>query len=193
MIGTKATPENVESWRKLWDPENFLTGANLPILWVTGTNDFAFTLRAWQLSYRAAPGPHTLCLRERMKHGHNGPWETPEEMCVFADSITRQGMPLAIISKPEQNGKTAVSTYAYASPIKEASLNFTCDSGTWQQRKRESVPAQLAPDPVSAAVPETATAYFFTLKDGRGLLVTSEHVSATLPEQPSSSAPLPGS
>ena len=69
FVGTKATPENVESWRNLWDPENFLPAANIPILWVTGTNGFAFTLRAWQIEKvrkrgRAVCGDR-CCVRNR--------------------------------------------------------------------------------------------------------------------------------
>jgi dienelactone hydrolase len=45
----RTTAENlVQQWRKLWDPCMYLPKARVPMFWVTGTNDFAFTLKALQ-------------------------------------------------------------------------------------------------------------------------------------------------
>lgn len=184
FVGKKA-PDQARVWREFWDPKNFLPLAKLPILWVNGTNDFAFTMRSWQLSYRAAPGPHTLSLRVGMKHGHNGPGESPEEIRAFADSIVKGGAPLATISPLEQNGNEVSASYQSTEPIKTATLNYTTDGGAWQTRKWEALPATLSAGKVSAALPEKVTTYYFTLIDNRDLVVTSEHQTVEVKNAPS--------
>ncbi|MBS0260973.1 MAG: acetylxylan esterase, partial [Planctomycetes bacterium] len=66
----KMGPESSARWLKLWDPSQYLPHAKMPILWVNGTNDFAYPMDSWQKSYRLPTGDSTLCLRVRMPHGH---------------------------------------------------------------------------------------------------------------------------
>jgi dienelactone hydrolase len=53
-------PDVFRQWLAAWDPAHVLPQARLPMLWVNGTNDFAFPMNAVQRSYRTAPGLHTL-------------------------------------------------------------------------------------------------------------------------------------
>ena len=87
-----------------WDPSVYLGSAEMPMLWVTGSNDFAYTLNALQPSYRLPRGPRTLCIRLRMPHGHGGAGENPEEIRVFADSILKGGSPLPRITDQGREG-----------------------------------------------------------------------------------------
>ena len=57
-------------WMRWWDPSAYLADAKMPMLWVTGSNDFAYTFNALQKSYRLPKSPRTLCIRLRMPHGH---------------------------------------------------------------------------------------------------------------------------
>ena len=52
----KLSPEQADRWMAWWDPSAYLGGAGMPMLWVTGSNDFAYTLNALQPSYRLAQG-----------------------------------------------------------------------------------------------------------------------------------------
>ncbi len=177
FVGIDQPPEKVKSWRKLYDPAQYLPNARLPMLWVDGTNDFAFTLRALRLSYLTAPGPRTLCTRVRMPHGHGGPGESPEEISVFADSVVNDGIPLVRITDQGTENFRAWAEYWSETPIVSAALNYTCDSGVWQERHWESLPATI--DPVQcradALVPEDATSWFLNLTDSRNLIVSSGH------------------
>jgi cephalosporin-C deacetylase-like acetyl esterase len=177
----KMGPEKAAKWLSLWDPAVYLPNARMPMLWVDGTNDFAYPPDSLQKSYRLPKGPRTLAMRVRMVHAHGGPGENPEEIHAMADAILRGQTPLDRITKAGQDGTTAWATYSGASPILSAELNYTTDSGEWQKRNWQTVPATLdaAHTRVSAELPAGVTAYYFNLTDMRGLILSTEHV--TLP------------
>ncbi|HEY3323530.1 MAG TPA: acetylxylan esterase [Planctomycetota bacterium] len=167
-----------ERWLKLWDPSVYLQDATAPILWVTGTNDFAYPMDSLQKSYRCTKGERTLCLKIRMPHGHGGAGENPPEILAFADSLLRDGKPLAKITKAAKTGFDYVVNVSGDAKITHAELCFTKDVGEWQKRKWESVPAKLTEDGkrAIATIPSDAKVYYMNLSDERGLVVSTEHV-----------------
>ena len=171
-------PERCARWMRWWDPSSYLAGAAMPMLWVTGSNDFAYTLNALQKSYRLPTGPHTLAIRLRMPHGHGAAGEQPKEIHAFADSFCKNGPPLARIVEQGRKGGDLWLTYQSSCPIAKAELNYTCDVGRWQDRKWVAIPAQLDAEKkrVSAALPAGAKVSYFNLFDDRGCAVSSEHV-----------------
>lgn len=168
-------PERAERWMRWWDPSVYLGDAAMPMLWVTGSNDFAYWFPALQASYRTPSGPRTLCIRLRMPHGHGGAGERPEEIRAFADSILSGGPPLPTITGQGREGDHAWVAFTAAVPVVRAELNFTRDVGNWPDRKWEAIPAELEPGRAAAVLPETATVYYLNLVDARGLVVSSEH------------------
>jgi dienelactone hydrolase len=171
----KLRREDADRWMAWWDPSIYLGSADLPILWVTGSNDFAYTMNALQLSYRLAKGPHWLCLRLRMPHGHGGPGENPKEIHVFADSLLKGGAPLPVITGCGRDGTNVWATYSARVPVLKAKLNFTKDTGRWQDRQWESIPAGLTNDRVTASLPAGTRVYYFNLFDERDCVVSTEH------------------
>ncbi|MFA6961404.1 MAG: acetylxylan esterase [Opitutaceae bacterium] len=176
FVGQKGTPEQRAAWRALWDPAVRLPQAKTPLLWVAGSNDFAFTMKAWQQSYRSAPGTQSICLRLRMPHGHGGAGENPEEIHAFADSIVGKGAPLAHVVKQGTENHSAWASYTSTTPLKRAELNFTRSSGRWQDRVWETAPATINDERVVAALPPGTTTYYFNLIDDRNLIVSTAHV-----------------
>lgn len=166
-------------WMRWWDPSVYLPDAAMPMLWVTGSNDFAYTLNALQKSYRLPKGQRTLCIRLRMPHGHNGPGEKPKEIHVFADSVVRGGTPLPKITGQGRADNSAWANYESTAGIVRAELNFTRDTGRWQDRKWESIPAKLEKGRVTATLPAGARFYYFNLFDERDCVVSSEHAEWT--------------
>ncbi|MGC9318357.1 MAG: alpha/beta hydrolase family protein [Armatimonadota bacterium] len=164
-------------WLAWWDPSSYLPSAGMPMLWVTGTNDFAYWLPALQSSYRAAPGPRTLCIRVRMPHGHEPGW-SPAEIYVFADSILRDGPPLPHFAGQERRGGTITARVHSEVPLARAELVFTRDGGLWPEREWETAPAAIDGGVITAKVPEGARLYYLNAIDERGLLVSSEHQSS---------------
>lgn len=175
--------ERADRWMRWWDPSVYLKDAPMPMLWVTGTNDFAYTFNALQKSYRLPKGSRTLCVRVRMPHGHGPAGEGPKEIQAFADSILKGGDPLPKISSQGCDGSQAWATFTSKVPIAKAELTFTKDLGKWQDRKWETIPAQLAENKVTATLPEGVTVYYLNLFDQRDCVVSTEHVEIAPPGQ----------
>src|SRR4029079_145869 len=139
----KMGKEKADLWLRQWDPSNYLKGAKMPILWVNGTNDFAYPMDSWQKSYRLPKSPRTLCLRIRMPHGHGPVGENPEEIHIFANAHLRGAKPLATITGQGVEDDMAFATFKSLSKIVTAELAYTKDGGKWQDRKWESTPADI--------------------------------------------------
>ena len=165
-------------WLKHWDPSSYLGQAKMPILWVNGTNDFAYPMDSWQKSYRLPQTSRTLCLRIRMPHGHGPAGENPEEIHVFANQILRQGQPLATISDHGHSAEEAWATFKSEASITKAELAFTRDIGKWQDRKWESLPAEIdtTTGRVTAKIPAEAKVCYLNLFDDRNCAVSTPHV-----------------
>lgn len=169
-------PARAERWMHWWDPSVYLPGASAPMLWVNGTNDFAYTLDAYQRSYRLPRGPRALCIRLRMPHGHGGPGENPEEIRVFADSIVKGGAPLPRVTSWGRDGAKVWATYESQVPVVKAELLVTKDLTKWQERNWETLPATVEPGGrVTARLPEGATVWYLNIEDERGCVVSTEH------------------
>jgi hypothetical protein len=158
-----------------WDPSVYLKDAAMPMLWVTGTNDFAYWFPALQQSYRATKGPHTLCITLRMPHGHGGAGENPPEIKALADNLLLAGPPLAKITGRSREGDALSATYGSPVPITRAELLYTKATGNWPDRLWEVAPATVEAGKVTATLPEGVTCYYLNLIDERGLTVSTEH------------------
>lgn len=173
----KMGEDKARKWLGLWDPSVYLPQVRVPMLWVDGSNDFAYPLDSLQKSYRLPQSPRTLCVRLRMAHGHGGPGENPKEIQAMAESLFRNGAPLARADKSGRKGLHVWTRFAPAAPITRAELNYTKDTGQWQNRKWETIPATLETKrgKASARLPKGTTVYYFNLLDNRDLVVSSEH------------------
>ncbi len=170
--------EKAGLWLKQWDPSSYLGRAEMPVLWVNGTNDFAYPMDSWQKSYRLPRTPQTLCLRVRMPHGHGPAGENPEEIHIYANSFLKGGDPLAKITDQGQSAEEAWATFQSKAPITKAELCFTKDSGKWQDRKWETVPATIdaGSSRVTAKIPAEAKVFYINLFDDRQCAVSTQHV-----------------
>ncbi len=165
-----------DRWMAWWDPSVYLRQATLPMLWVTGSNDFAYTFNALQKSYRLPRGPRILAIRLRMPHGHGGAGENPKEIQVFADSLLKGGQPLPEITGRGRDDRHVWTTFKSARRVVKAELNITRDHGRWQDRKWEALPAVLNDaGEVSATLPVGVTCWYLNLFDDRDCVVSTEH------------------
>jgi len=162
-------------WLRWWDPKNYLPNAKMPMLWVTGTNDFAFWFPGLQASYRAAPGPDTLAVRLRMPHGQ-GQGAAPEEIAVVADQLLKGQPGLPKIIGQGRDGNQVWCTFESPVPVVKAELLATKDTNpNWPDRKWEAIPAKLINGRVEAELPEGTAVYFLNLIDERDCVVSTEH------------------
>jgi dienelactone hydrolase len=171
----KMSPEQEARWTSNFDPSRYLAGVGCPILFMNGTNDFAYPLDSYQKSYRLVPGRTDSCIRVRMPHGHAEGW-TPKEIGLFVDSVLTGGAPLPRIGEMETVGGKAAAAFSATVPIVKGELHHAVATGAWQQREWKSVEAQVSDGKVSADLPgDRPLVYFLSITDGRGALASTPH------------------
>lgn len=169
------SPTQRDRWVEFFDPSRYLPGVACPILFVNGTNDFAYPLGSYKRSYRLVPGRVDLCVTVRMPHGHPQGW-APKEIGWYVDSVLTGGQPLAEVEGLTVDGGRASAAYSASSRIVGGQLHYTTDGGAWQQRNWESTDARLEDGSVVADLPAARPLVcFLTITDERGAVVSSEH------------------
>ena len=169
--------EKADRWLELWDPTQYVGNADLPMLWVSGTNDFAYTPHMLSTTARLNRGENRYCIRVRMPHGHVHGWSV-EEIGVFADARLKRGEDIVRIAEWDAAKPGAEASATYESPvgIVRAEMNYTCDAGKWQDREWKTDEARLDTESrcARAVVPEGATAWYMNLFDERNLASSTE-------------------
>ncbi|MCB9875147.1 MAG: alpha/beta fold hydrolase [Planctomycetaceae bacterium] len=169
----RMTAEQRERWVTLWDPSRYLPAVSMPILFVNGTNDFAYPLDSYMKSIAAVPGEKQFCITVKMPHGHPAGW-APPEIGLFIDSHLQGGQPLATVDSLRITDGKAQTTYQSEVPITKAELHFTTDTKPINQREWQSTPATISSEVINAdAPPADTTAWFFALTDSRGAVSSS--------------------
>jgi PhoPQ-activated pathogenicity-related protein len=159
-----------------FDPSRYLSHVSCPILFVNGTNDFAYPLDSYQKSYRAVPGRTDLCVTVRMPHGHQAGW-APAEIGLFVDSVLRDGVPLPRLSELRVDGATVVATCDSQTAIATAQLHFAKHAGAWKERAWSTIEAKIEGDTVRADLPaDRPLVCFVTVTDDRGATTCTAHL-----------------
>ncbi|MBM3213307.1 acetylxylan esterase [Candidatus Poribacteria bacterium] len=170
------TPDHRVEWVRHFEPSVHLTQAKMSMLWVNGTNDFAYPMDSFQRSYRAAPGARTLCIKVRMPHGHEPGW-APTEIGLYADSILTGGEPFPTMGKTRIDGRVVSADVSSRRPLVDVAMHYTTDREAWQERMWYSVPARRDGSRVVAELPvRRPSAAYLTVTDDRDVTVSSEHV-----------------
>ena len=163
-----------ERWLTHFDPSSYLRQVRCPILFLNGTNDFAYPLDSYRKSYELVQPPlRTLSVIPRLPHGHI--WTFPE-VDLFMDSCLRGGKPLAKVGPLQQTGDMVHASLESTVEIKDAQLHYTTDAGPWQKREWKATAAKLGGDTVSAQLPAEATAWYLAVRDTRDLTISSNHL-----------------
>ena len=160
-------------WVETFDPSRYLPSVKCPILFLNGTNDFAYPLDSYQKCYGLVPGTKVLSVRVRLPHGHI--W-TFGEVDAFIDSHLKNGDPLAVLGDPKRNGDGVSATAVSKVELKEAHLHYAPATGPWQKREWKSTPAEIKDGHISAKLPaERPLVYYLTATDKRGVIVSTVH------------------
>ena len=171
----KMTPDLRAKWVRNFDPSSYLAQAGMPMLWINGTNDFAYPLDSYQKSYRLPRGPRALRITVNMPHGHPQGWEPPE-ICVFADQYLRHGTPLPELGEPERHGNSVLVKLHSATPLLNATLHYSASAIAWYSRRWADAPAKIGPDAIEATLPaDRPLTFFLTVTDNRGATVSTAH------------------
>ena len=159
-----STPERREKWFSLWDPGIYLQNAALPMLFFSGSNDFAFPPPSLQKSFDAAPSPmKRLSVRVAYPHDHTSSWKE-ETIFDFADAVlNRRTVPE--FSPIERNGDTLSVRVTSDRRIRSAEFHFTRAEGYWEDRRWNSRNPEWKNGILSAPIPRCATAAYFNVVD----------------------------
>lgn len=169
------TPAWKRRWIRLFDPSQYVSRATMPVLFVNGTNDFAYPLDSYQKTYRLV-NDRTLCVTVEMPHGHEPGW-APKEIGIFIDHILRGTPPLPHIDAQAQLDSTYQSAQLKWQGVGEvkAQFHWTNDGGPWQERKWKSKPVSVQGQLIQTTLPtERPLCGFFTVTDARGATVSCE-------------------
>ena len=174
----KMKPDVRARWISLFDPSIYLPGVRCPILFVSGTNDFAYPLDSYQKSYRLVPGQVNLRIEVNMPHGHAPGW-TPKEIGLFVDSVLTGGDPLPRLGRMTTVNGRASAAFVAKQPVVKAQLHYTSDTVPWQSRKWISKDAKIAGHTVQVELPkERPLTYFLSVTDQRGAMTSTPHCYA---------------
>ena len=168
------SPDARARWLADFDPSQYLRGVNCPILFLNGSNDFAYPMDSYRQSYELVrPRLRTISVQVRLPHGHI--W-TFGEVDAFVDSVLRNGPALPRLGEMKIQGTNALAHLTPTVPLKKAALHFTTDSGDWQKREWQTAPAALHANRVSASIPPARPLVcYLSVTDERGLKVSTQH------------------
>ncbi|MDO5581263.1 MAG: prolyl oligopeptidase family serine peptidase [Planctomycetia bacterium] len=159
--------EYTQLWKENCDPNTFLPRVKYPMLFVTGTDDFAFPLEINRSSWEKVPGAD-VWLGVHMPHSM--PNCLSKEFVTWFDFILKSNKPplpcLGPIAVQNENGKILVSASVkyHAKPVK-AHLRYSTDKGgypvdkngkwgKWNNRNWKFCEAKIADGKVSAVLPD---------------------------------------
>lgn len=164
-----------EKWSRLWDPKRYIGSSRMPMLWVNGATDFAFTPPMWQASHDLGRGEKTLSFQPFLAHGHYQ-GEVPLELQRYADYHCFQRTPLGRCRWARMDGTRIVAQFSMPVPVVKAELSYTLDAeGPWPERRWETritaIPGRRGE--LSVEVPAEAKAVFLHLTDNRGCVIST--------------------
>lgn len=175
-------PEDMlRKWASLWDPSVYLPFVRCPMLWVDGTNDFAFALDRVRRSAALAPVRHCFSTHLRMVHGHGAPGESPREILAFADHYARGGRDVVRIGECRvADAKISADFDSGGRQVVDAELLWTTDGADvkWCNRYwRNCGVAGFDPASgnVTAPLPPDAYAWMFNLVTDDGLVFSTPY------------------
>ena len=163
----------MQKWTQLWDPASYVASATMPILFLNGSNDFAYPLDSYMKTYALAQCPKNIAIKPAMPHGHI--FDVPEAL-IFMDTVLQGGVPLARVTRCTVEGGKVHAEVEAKTALVSAELHYTTAPHT-ENGKRAWIAQPLAIDGAKItgdAPPADATAWFISIKDDRGALVSSE-------------------
>jgi len=168
-----------QRWVDYFDPSRYLSGVNCPILFLNGSNDFAYPLDSYQKSYLAVKRSMTLSVKVRLPHGHI--WTFNEVDC-FVDSVLKNGELLPKLKPMKITAGVATTKCTAKVPVTKAELNYTTETGEWQKRLWKTVPAEMRDGKVTARLPAgRPLVCYLSVTDQRDVTVSTPHVTLSTP------------
>lgn len=173
--------EQRERWTRYWDPAKYVGGVRCPMLYLNGTNDFAYPLDSYKKTYSLVnnnkdvkkEGPVTLSIVPRLPHGHIWTFRVVDD---FVDSVLRNGPPLAKLSAMRVADGMATCTVDKSEKLARPELHYTTDQGPWQKREWKSVPGELSGNKLTAKIPEgRPIVVYLSVQNENEVMISTQH------------------
>lgn len=164
-------------WRLLFDPGRHVGRVRCPIMFLNGTNDFAYPLDSHRKTVeQVRPELATVSIQLRLRHGHIWTFGVVD---AFIDSQMNQGRPLAQVGEARvRDGVATAGIRNGVSDIETVRLLFTHDTGQWQKRNWSEVDGAFdsATKQLTAQLPEQRPITFLLqATDSRGFQTSTSH------------------
>jgi dienelactone hydrolase len=169
----KMPAEQRERWDKWFDPRHYVGQTRCPILFLNGTNDFAYPLDSYQKTYSLPKSDVTISIVPRLAHGHI--WTFPI-VDLFVDSVLREGKKLPTVSEMAVDGDIVSCNVSSPTQVVRAELHYTTDVGPWQKRVWKQMPAELVNGKVTAKLPaDRPLVWYLAVTNDRELMISTPH------------------
>jgi dienelactone hydrolase len=169
----KMPAEDRDRWTKAFDPSQFVGGTSCPILFLNGTNDFAYPPDSYKKTYQLPKSAVTISMVPRLPHGHI--WTFPI-VDLFVDSVLNKGVPLPKLGPMKIEGEMASASASSESKLTKFELHYTTDSGPWQKREWKASGAEFKEGQITAKLPAgRPLVCYLAATDDRGVMVTTQH------------------
>ncbi|MEX2595107.1 MAG: acetylxylan esterase [Anditalea sp.] len=164
--------EKTNQWVNLWDPSQYVGNSRMPILFINGTNDFAYFVENWDKTVKLAKD-HQFCLIPEMKHSHLHGAE-PEEVYNFIKQHLEDGPTIPSFQRIEKVGGQ-LKAYLKNDPkdIKEVHLVYTKDRKHSPERKWEMLELKIKEGTIATTIPEETLLCYIYLIDKNGNRISS--------------------
>lgn len=157
-LGTAGT----QKWVDLWDPSRYVANATVPMLFVNGTNDFAYFVENWQKTANLAPDARYSLIPE-LKHSHLHGAE-PEEIYRFISTELESKSQFNSSIKLKRKGREV--NYSINQASEDRYLVYTADAKRSPEREWKILPLEQAKGKVS--IPSEANLWYIYWVDSWG-------------------------
>ncbi len=169
----KMTRAQSDKWHRLWDPSRYIGSAKMPVMFLNGTNDFAYPMDSYAKTCALVQGEKNYSIQIRMRHGHifNFP-----EFFGFVDQYLRGATPMPVVVRPVVKDGKLTANIDSKTKLLTANLHYT--TGPHPENKTrgwKSLPLEVDGLKIhGAAPPAEATAWYVDVRDERKFVVSSE-------------------
>ena len=169
----KMTKAQSDKWHRLWDPSRYIGSAKMPVMFLNGTNDFAYPMDSYARTCALVQGEKNYSIQLRMRHGHIFGFP---EFFGFVDQYIRGGTPMPVVARPVlKNGKVSARVNSKTKLI-SANLHYTTGVHAQnKQREWKTMPLTIDGNQIhGVAPPKGTTVWYVDVRDERKMLVSSE-------------------
>ena len=170
------SPEWRKKWTQLWDPASYIGSAQMPVFFVTGTNDPFYPLDSLAKTCALVQSPKNMCALPQLKHGNI--FDSPLSFGYFG-AMLMGGPPLPRVASMKAVGDKFTAEVQSPGALKSAMLHYTSGAHT-DNKTRTWMTHPLSIDGQilrGTSAPSFATAWFVLVEDDNNVVVSSEVVT----------------